>query len=164
MDVNPDFSDLLSALNHAKARFLVVGAHAVGVHTEPRYTKDLDVWVEPTLENARRVWEALRHFGAPLQGIGPEDFANPEVVYQIGIEPNRVDVLMRISGVQFATAWRNRFRTSYGGVPIGVLSRRDLVRAKLAAGRPQDLLDVQHLSRMGKNKTRKRSRRRKPNS
>lgn len=145
MDVNRDFCDLLRALNDARARYLVVGAHAVAFHAEPRYTKDLDVWVEATRANAARVWEALISFGAPLKGRSPADFADPRAVYQMGIEPNRVDIVMGIDGVTFRTAWRNRVTSSYGGVPFSVLGFRDLVRAKRAANRPQDRLDLAHL-------------------
>ncbi|MCK4661201.1 MAG: hypothetical protein KAV82_16900 [Phycisphaerae bacterium] len=146
MEVNQNFSDLLRTLNDAGARFLVVGAYAVAYHTEPRFTQDLDIWVEPSSENAARVWEALRKFGAPLQGVTRKDFADSELVYQIGIEPNRIDVMMGIDGVTFPTAWRNRVRTTYGGIPVHVLNKVDLLRAKRAVGRPQDLLDIERLT------------------
>jgi hypothetical protein len=93
MRVSSDFRELLSALNAARARYIVVGAYAVMHHTEPRYTKDLDVWVEPTPANARRVLEALRAFGAPTESLAVEDLCDPGVIYQIGVEPVRVDVL-----------------------------------------------------------------------
>ena len=146
MSVNPDFKDLFRILNDARVRYIVVGAHAVAYHTEPRFTKDLDLWVEPSAANATRVWEALARFGAPLQSVTRADLADPQLVYQIGVEPNRIDVMMGVEGVTFPTAWRNRVRTTYGGVRIYVLARSDLVRAKRAAGRPQDLLDLQRLT------------------
>jgi len=145
MDINPDFRDLLRNLSDAGVRYLVVGAHALIYHTEPRYTKDLDIWVEPTAANAARVWRALNRFGAPVAGVKPADFTDPNLVYQIGIEPNRIDVMMRIEGVAFETAWRRRVRTTYGDVRVCILSREDLVRAKRSAGRPQDLLDLDRL-------------------
>jgi hypothetical protein len=156
MDLNPDFSDLFSTLNGAGARFLVVGAYAVAYHTEPRFTKDLDIWVEPSAANAARVWQALQQFGAPLTGVALADFADPQLVYQIGLEPNRIDIMMGIDGVTFATAWRNRVRTRYSGVAIHVLGKSDLLRAKRATGRPQDRLDIDRLTR---SKPRPRSRR-----
>ncbi len=145
MDVNFDFRDLLRDLSDARVRFLVVGAHALAYHTEPRYTKDLDLWVEPTEANAARVWSALNRFGAPVADVKPADFANPDLVYQIGVEPNRIDVLMGVQGVSFENAWRRRVRTTYGDVPVYLLSREDLIRTKRAAGRPQDLLDLDRL-------------------
>lgn len=143
--MNRDFRDLFSALGAADARFIVVGAYAVIHHTEPRYTKDLDIWVEPTPENARRVYRALAAFGAPLEGIALDDLCNRELVYQIGVEPNRVDILMDIGTVPFADAWRHAVQTTYGGVPIRVLGREHLIAAKRASGRPQDLLDLARL-------------------
>jgi len=145
MGVNPDFNDLFRTFNEAEVRYLVVGAYAVVYHTEPRYTKDLDVWVEPTPTNARRVFSALVEFGAPLEGVTTEDFADPHLVYQIGIEPNRIDVLMGIGELEFAECWKRADSTSYGGIPIRVLAIDDLVCAKTGTGRPQDQIDVERL-------------------
>ncbi len=145
MDVNRDYRDLLQSLSDARARFLVVGAYAVMYHTEPRYTKDMDIWVAPSVENAARVWKALVHFGAPLAGANEEDFINPDTVFQIGMEPNRIDLMTDLGIVGFETAWKNRVRTTYGGLPIYVLGKNDLIRAKRAAGRPHDMLDVREL-------------------
>jgi len=143
--VNADCRDLLRILNACEVRFLIAGAHAVMFHAEPRYTKDLDIWVAPSPENADRVWAALEQFGAPLQDVTKADFTNPELVYQLGIAPNRIDIMMGIPGVRFETAWRNRGRTRYGGVPVSIMSRSDLIRAKRKAGRPQDLMDLSAL-------------------
>jgi hypothetical protein len=93
MGINRDFRDLLSELSDLEARFLVVGAHAVIFHTTPRYTKDLDIWVEPAPENASRVYEALARFGAPLDDLTVADLSTPGTIFQIGVEPNRIGVL-----------------------------------------------------------------------
>ena len=145
MPVNPDFRDLFRVLNEEEAEFLVVGAHAVIYHTEPRYTKDLDLWVKPTSENAERVYRALARFGAPLLDISTMDFCNPDLVYQIGVAPNRIDVLMGVSGVDFNSAWADRVESTYGGIPIRIMGKTSLMAAKKAAGRPQDLLDLKKL-------------------
>lgn len=145
--VNPDFRDLFAALNDAGARYLVVGAHAVAFYAEPRFTKDLDVWVEAAPENARRVMAALRAFGAPLEGVSEADFATPAVTLQIGVAPNRIDMTTHIDGVSFESAWPNRTETSFGDQSIWVIGRSDLVLNKRAAGRPQDLLDLASLGR-----------------
>ena len=145
--VNRDFSDLFAALNDADARYLLVGAHAVAFHAEPRYTKDLDVWVDATPDNARRVMAALRAFGAPLECASDADFAQPGVTLQIGVAPNRIDVATQIDGVAFADAWPNRVESVYGEQRIWVIGRADLVTNKRAAGRPQDLLDLTVLAR-----------------
>jgi hypothetical protein len=145
MDVYRDFKDLLDALARESARYLVVGAHAVAFHSEPRYTKDLDIWIDSSPANARRVWRALVRFGAPLAGVDVRDLMNEETVYQIGVEPIRIDILAGLDGVRFDTAWRHRITSRFGGVPVQIIGKRELIRAKRAAGRPQDKLDVMRM-------------------
>jgi hypothetical protein len=145
--VNPDFRDLFAALNAAAARYLLVGGYAVAFHAEPRFTKDLDVWTEPSSDNARRVHDALRAFGAPLHDLGPDDLARPGLIFQIGVPPNRIDVVTSVDGVEFAEAWPARAETSYGDQAVPVIGRTELIRNKRAAGRPQDLLDLEILER-----------------
>ena len=148
MSINQDFKDLLRLLNQEGAEFLVVGAYAVIYYTEPRYTKDIDLWVNPEKNNAEKVFAALKKFGAPLKKITADDFANKELFYQIGVEPNRIDIIMDISGLEFTKAWKKRKRTHYGEENISMLSLADLIKAKKSAGRPQDLLDLQKLARV----------------
>jgi hypothetical protein len=111
-ELNPDFRDLLLAFAAQGVEFVVVGAYALALHGVPRFTGDLDVFVRPSAENARKVWEALASFGAPVDaaGVQPSDFATPGIVYQIGLPPARVDVLTEISGVTFDEAWATRER------------------------------------------------------
>jgi hypothetical protein len=147
--MNPDFLDLLRALLDAEARFLIVGAYAVGVHGRPRATKDLDVWVEASDDNAPRVLRALTAFGAPLMGLVLDDLRTPGVGLQIGVDPGRVDVLTAISGVSFAEAWPDRIEVSFGQeVRCSVIGVEHLLRNKRAAGRPQDLADVAALEKL----------------
>ena len=147
--MNPDFLDLLRSLLAADARFMVVGAYAVGVHGRPRATKDLDVWVEPSVENAPKVMRALRDFGAPLMGLTEKDLSTPDAGLQIGIEPLRIDVLTKISGVSFEEAWPARANASFGeGVRCPVIGIDALIANKRAAGRPQDLADVAALEKI----------------
>ena len=147
MAINRDFRDLFSALCDAGADFIVVGAHAVMVHTEPRYTKDLDIWVRPTAENAQRVLAALRHFGAPLSDLTESDLAIAGTIFQIGVAPNRIDVLTSIDAVEFQDAWARRVPTRYDDVPISILSIDDLLTNKRAVNRLQDQIDVERLER-----------------
>ncbi len=145
MRVNRDYRDLLSGLNAAEARYLVIGAHAVTYYTSPRYTKDIDIWVDPGPENLWRVYRAVADFGAPVEletvlALGSED-----AVLQIGVEPNRVDLLSRVAPLEFELAWQRRQTASYGEIPIPLLSLADLIRVKEEAGRPQDLLDAERL-------------------
>ena len=147
MAANSDYRDLFRVFSEENVDYLVVGAHAVAFYAEPRYTKDLDILVRPTPNNASRVWKALADFGAPLLDITPEQFTDPEMVYQIGVAPNRIDVMMSIAGVDFDEAWANRAESTYDGVPIHVIGKADLIRSKQAAARPQDLLDAARLTR-----------------
>lgn len=147
MATNPDFRDMFAALNDAGADYLLVGAHAVAFHAEPRATKDVDIWVAPSPENAVRVVRALAAFGAPLGDVTEADFAGPGVVYQIGVEPTRIDLLTAIDGVAFERAWAGRAATLYADQVVPVIGRRELLENKRASGRPQDLADVALLER-----------------
>jgi len=147
--MSPDFLDLLRALLGADVRFLVVGAYAVGVHGRPRATKDLDVWVEASADNAPKVINALIEFGAPLMGLTEADLRTPGVGLQIGVEPGRIDVLTSISGVRFEDAWPRKVQANFAeGLRCSVLGLDELLQNKRAAGRPQDLADVAALERL----------------
>lgn len=149
--MSPDFLDLLRALLAADARFMVVGAYAVGVHGRPRATKDLDVWVEASTENAPRVIGGLRDFGAPLMGLTEADIREPGIGLQIGVEPGRIDVLTAISGVTFEDAWPKKVEADFGdGVRCAVIGLSHLLQNKRASARPQDLADVAALERLGR--------------
>ena len=143
-----DWTDAIFALLNAHARFLVVGAHAMAVHGAPRPAEDLDLWVEPTPENAQRVWDALRAYGAPLDDldIRVEDFSAPEAAMEFGEPPRRVDVRTSISGVaRFEDAWRTRIEQPVSGRRVPFIGRDTLVANKRAAGRAQDLADLEAL-------------------
>jgi predicted nucleotidyltransferase len=140
-----DFKDLLRAFNANAVKYLIIGGHALGVHLVPRTTKDLDLFIRSDEENARAVFRAMAQFGAPLEGMSPADFSDG-TTFQIGQEPDRIDILQRIDGVSFDEAWANRIEGAIDGeVPASVISRDDLIRNKLASGREQDLLDVKKL-------------------
>ena len=143
--MNQDFVDLLRAFAEADVRFLVVGAYALAVHGRPRATGDLDIWVDATPENASRVIDALRAFGAPLEQISESDFSTPGVAYQIGIEPRRIDILTELSGVAFAEAWPDRIRRPFGDISVDFIGRAAFLRNKRATGRPKDLVDIDGL-------------------
>ena len=115
------------------------------LYTEPRYTKDLDVWIEPSPDNAARVFRALAEFGAPLAGIVAEDFTAPDLIYQLGMPPSRVDILTSISGVDFEDAWGRRKVAEFGDTPTMFISLDDLITNKRAVGRTTDLADCERL-------------------
>jgi hypothetical protein len=114
-------------------------------YTEPRYTKDLDLWIEARPRNARAVFQALKEFGAPLANLTEADFSREGHFYQMGRPPARVDIVMSIEAVRFAEAWRARVTTDFDGVPAYVISLKHLIANKRAVGRPQDLIDVTNL-------------------
>ena len=143
-----DWADVLVALRDSGARFLVVGAHALAVQGVPRAAQDLDVWVDPTPENADRVWEALTRFGAPLEDmeVDRDDFVRPDTVVQIGLPPNRIDLLTAMTGVpSFDTAWATRIEIEIDDHVIPFLGRDALIANKRATGRLKDLADIEAL-------------------
>jgi len=145
-----DFKELLSSLNAENARYLIIGGFALAHYGRPRYTKDLDLWVDPAGDNADRVFRALMRFGAALDGVSADDFRDPDCIFQIGVEPLRVDVINEISGVTFEQAWQRRVAASYSEVPVFVISVEDLIANKRASGRPGDLRDVEALLEEGR--------------
>ena len=148
MAINSDFRDLFVALNAAGCRYLLVGGYALAAHGAPRFTKDLDIWIEPEAANTARVVNALESFGAPSQHLADVDFTAPDTIFQIGVPPSRVDILSSIDGVTFADGWAEKASMSFGGVPITVLGRRQLIQNKRAVGRLQDLADVERLEQL----------------
>lgn len=146
--MNRDFAEMLSALSAEGAEVLVVGGYAVAGHGLPRATGDIDLWVRPTAENAARVWRALERFGAPRSRLTPESLVEPDVVYQIGLPPNRIDILTSIDGVAFEEAWRERVSSTVDGIAFQMISKRHLLANKRATGRPQDLADVSRLENL----------------
>ncbi len=161
MSVNSDFKDLLNLFNAYRVKYLIIGGYAVIKYTEPRYTKDLDLWVRADAKNAAAIFAALREFGAPLSGLTPADFAEEGYFYQMGIPPVRVDIFMSILGLTFDEAWPRRVKADFDGVPVLFINRQDLIAAKLAAGRPQDLIDAALLAQAKSHASKPRPKRKK---
>lgn len=149
MNLSKDFKELLALFGAHGVRALVVGGYAVAFHAKPRYTKDIDLWVDITPDNVERLLQALGDFGFGTLGLTPEDFARPGQFVQLGYPPNRIDLLTSIPGVAFEEAWERRVQESFDSVPVPFLGRDDLVRNKKAAGRFQDLADVELLETDG---------------
>lgn len=147
MFVNSDFSDLLNLFNVNHVRYLIIGGYAVIQYAEPRYTKDLDIWVSVDKDNAAAVYKSLKEFGAPLAGLTEADFSEEGYFYQMGRPPMRVDILMGIPGMEFEKAWQNKMEIDFDGLVVKFISRNDLITAKRASGRTQDILDADLLSR-----------------
>jgi len=141
-----DQRDLLREFNARGVRYLVVGGYAFSHYAEPRATKDLDIFVEDSAENADRVFAALAQFGAPLAGMSAEDFRDPDSVFQVGVPPSRIDILQTIEAVDFETAWVAGESGMIGDdLPVRYISFDHLITNKLAVGRLRDLADVEEL-------------------
>lgn len=149
MAENLDYKELLQLLNNCGAEYLIVGGYAVMKYGEPRFTKDLDVWVNPSPRNAEKVFKALAQFGAPLAGDGitPDTFSQPDIVYQIGVAPVRIDVLTHITGVAFEDAWRNRVASTMFEVSVYFISLADLIVNKEALGRRTDVEQLKQIQK-----------------
>jgi hypothetical protein len=147
LDLPQDYSDLLLELLNAGAEFVVIGGWAVAVHGHGRATDDLDVLVRPTPENALRVYEALRRFGAPVEahGVTADLFATERYGYRIGIKPVLIEVLTTVSGIDFDDAIRERVLAQVEGRSVPFIGRRALLANKRAAGRAKDLADIEAL-------------------
>jgi hypothetical protein len=143
--MNRDFVDLLRSFAAAEVRFLIVGAYALAHHGRPRATGHLDVWVDPTRENAPRVMRALAAFGAPLQDVTTRDFERAGIVFQIGVPPGRIDILTDLTGLTFADAWPGREPGRFGELTVDFLGRDAFLQNKRATGRAKDLGDIEGL-------------------
>lgn len=143
--MNSDFRDLLQLLYEEQVEYLVVGGYAVIYHAQPRSTKDLDIWVKPSVENAQKVGRVFQKFGMPLIDVTLEDFSNEGLQYAIGMPPTMIDFLTSIPGLNFEQCWNNRVTAKHEDLNILFLSKEDLITAKQTAGRPQDLADIDEL-------------------
>ena len=145
MLTSSDFRELLRVFEKHRIRYLIVGGYAVMKYSEPRFTKDLDVFIATDRGNAEGVYSALKEFGAPLQGLTADDFTHQGYFYQMGKPPLRVDIMMSLQGIEFDEAWRNREVVQVDDLRVPFISRTDLIRTKESSGRPQDKIDVERL-------------------
>ncbi|GMU69199.1 MAG: hypothetical protein AMXMBFR37_15310 [Steroidobacteraceae bacterium] len=148
--LNNDYKEMLQCLSEERVEYLLVGAYALAVHGFPRATKDIDVFVGATADNARRLMRALAKFGAPLSEVSEADFSSEGLIFQIGNSPRRIDIITRIDGVGFQQAYANRKMVSIEGMEIPAISVEDLIANKRASGRPQDIADVGRLESLPK--------------
>jgi predicted nucleotidyltransferase len=143
--LNQDFKEFVQSLNDNQVRYLIVGGYAVAVHGHPRYTKDLDVWVERSPSNAERLIRALDQFGFGSLGLTATDFTEPDQIIQLGYPPCRIDLLTTLSAVDFGTCYEARLEIELDGVPVPFMDLENLKKTKRAAGRHQDLADLENL-------------------
>ena len=145
MKIEKDYEEFLSLLNKHNARYCIVGSFALAVHAKPRYTKDMDILIEPTISNAKALLRVLEEFGFVSPDLIEEDFVIPEQVIQIGYEPVRIDLHTSITGCSFEDAWASRFIAQYGSVDAFFIGKQALIKSKRASGRKQDLADLELL-------------------
>lgn len=145
MNLHKDLKEFVELLKALDVHFVIVGAFALAHHGYPRYTGDIDLFVENSTENAERILSALRQFGFPDIGLSKEDFVAKDQVVQLGVAPNRIDILTFLSGVSFEEVWSSREWGEIGGLKVPFISREMLKQNKLASGRPQDLADLERL-------------------
>ena len=145
MIFNQDFKEFIESLNKNKVRYLVVGGYAVAMHGYPRFTKDLDIWIDSTPENANAIIKALDQFGMDSLGLKAKDFLTPDQVIQLGYPPNRIDILVTLSGVDFINCYEKRFIVEIDDVKVNFIDLLCLRQNKKASGRAQDLADLENL-------------------
>ncbi len=146
--MNSDFKDLLRMFDEEKVEYLIVGAYAVIHYTQPRYTKDIDFWLKPSVANAERIARAFHRFGIPLIEVSQSDFESDGLQYVIGAPPCQIDFLTTLPSVpNFDEAWKQRTTQTVDNIPVHYLGKTDLITAKKSAGRPQDLADLDEINR-----------------
>ena len=143
--LNEDYKDILQIFLKNEVRFLVVGAYAMGAHGYPRATSDIDLFVKPTVENSKKVYESLVEFGAAVDELTPETLTKKGIFFQIGVAPRRIDILNELEGIDFDKAYESRGIVEVETMPLPILSRQDLIRNKKIAGRKKDIIDIEAL-------------------
>ena len=145
MEAHPDFKDLLALLNEHKVEYIIVGAYALAFHGAPRFTGDIDIYVNPTKDNANRIVSALAAFGFGTLGLTSEDFQKPDQVVQLGVPPVRIDLITSLTGVSWDQASAGKISGNYGDIPVSFLGRAQYIANKKATGRAKDLADIEAL-------------------
>ncbi len=145
MVLNKDFKEFIELLNANNVKYLIVGGYAVGIHGYPRYTKDLDIWILVSHENAENVLKSLKQFGFGSLGLQKEDFLKPDEFVQLGYPPNRIDIVTSCDGVEFETCYQSRKQVIVDDLTINFIDIENLKKNKKASARPQDLADLDNL-------------------
>jgi hypothetical protein len=145
MMLNKDFKEFIELLNENNVGYLVVGGYAVAFHGHPRYTKDLDVWIDLSPDNADKILNALKQFGFGSLGLKPDDFLEDGQIIQLGYPPNRIDILTTLTDLKFADCYKARVEAKIQGLQINFIDIDNLKKNKRATGRPQDLVDAENL-------------------
>ena len=145
METEKDYEEFLELLNKHDVRYCIVGAFALAFHAEPRYTKDIDIWIQAGTENAEKLLLALDEFGFGPLNLNAEDFSTGGNIIQLGYEPVRIDIITSIQGLDFNDIWENRVQGSYGRQTVNFIARENLIKSKKISNRPQDKADLARL-------------------
>ena len=145
MKTEKDYEEFLELLNKHNVRYCVIGAFALAFHARPRYTKDMDILIEPTTNNAKRLLIALDEFGFGSLNLAVDDFTTQGNIIQLGYEPVRIDIITSIKGLEFANIWKGRIQGPYGKQTINYVDRNNLIRSKKISNRAQDKADLKLL-------------------
>ncbi len=143
--LSKDFKEFIALLNNHDVQYLIVGGYAVAIHGYPRYTKDLDIWIALSPENADKILKVLDDFGFGGLNLTAEDFTQPDQIIQLGIPSNRIDIITSLTGVDFNNCYDTKLTVDFDGVEILIIDRVNLKKNKLATGRPQDLADAENI-------------------
>jgi len=146
MILNKDFKELLELLNAQNVEYLIVGGYAVVFHGYPRYTGDIDIWINPTEKNASKILKCIKDFGFTSLGLTINDFTSPDSVVQLGYSPFRIDIMTSVSGIEFHESYKNKIRKEVDGIEITIINLEDLIKNKNAIGRHKDLNDIENLT------------------
>lgn len=149
MKVEKDFREFIALLNRHDVRYLIIGGFAYSFYAEPRYTKDIDILIEQSVGNSKKILKALKDFGFTDVDLTEKDFMESGQVIQLGVAPVRIDILTSIKGMDFLSFWDNRVVGRYGDIDVFFISKKDLIRCKRASGRKQDLADIEKLENIG---------------
>lgn len=147
MELQKDLKEFIELLNSEKVKYVIIGGYAIAHYGYPRFTGDIDLWVESSQANADSLENVLKKFGFEGADLSAKDFLQPETVLQLGRAPNRIDILTSATGVNFKEAWESRVNTHFNGVPVFVISKELLIQNKKAVHRPQDLADLKQISK-----------------
>lgn len=144
--LNQDFKEFIQLLNANQVKYLVIGGYAVAIHGHPRYTKDIDIWIEMSSENAQKLMIVLTEFGFGSLGLNAEDFQAPDQIIQLGYPPNRIDLITTPDGIDFAPCYQTKIEVKINDINVNFIDLKNLKKNKQASGRLQDLADLENLS------------------
>jgi len=150
MKLEKDYEEFLSLLNKHSVKYCIIGAYAVAFYAKPRYTKDIDILIEPSIENAKKILKVLAEFGFGGISISLEDLTRDGNILQLGYEPLKIDILTKLEGLDFQDIWKNRVTGDYGSEKVFFIGLDDLIKNKKQSGRPTDLIDIELLEKAGK--------------